>query len=441
MLGPIGASFMAGWSQMDMFFLASWISVPILIDITNPDGTTEWLQFVLSNLTFMVAVLGAMVAAGWTFVKLGMERLKNLGGRLVVLMVINIAGAPTIALLDTGIREASIGLLKQVGITATSTVATIAVAGIAPPILILIGIIAIVAVMIQWGIMIARSALVPVLVGAWPLAASVATLGGQAATKTFNSITAWLLAFVVYILPAAIVYAAAFRLKSGYDGLGGIMYGFVLEVIAVFMLPALLRILAPQVGKIGSAFGGKIAMEGAISLAETAITVGAVVLTAGAASGMLAGAGAAGAGGAGAGGGGSGAGAAPGSASGTAGAAEPAAAAGAPSEPDGAAEQHGAAGMSAETAEPSSESGTGAVTEAPSTGSDPSSATAPTPTSNDPAQQPPAPSPPAPKRAPGNPQAGYYGAQQAAQTLSGNAARSARTAINDADDIIGGKHE
>ncbi|MBD8519142.1 hypothetical protein [Plantibacter sp. CFBP 8804] len=445
-LGPVGASMMAGWSQMDMFFLASWISVPILVDITDPQGTTLWLQFILGNLTFIAAVVGTLVSAGYTFIKLGWERLKNLGWRLGVLMLINLAGAPGIALIDRFIRDSSIGLLQQVGITATSTVATLSLAGISAAILILIGIVAILAVIIQWAIMIARGAIVPVLIGVWPLSAAIATMGGQAATRSFNAITAWLVAFVTYILPAAIVYAAAFRLKSGYDGLGGIMYGFVLELLAVFMLPALLRILAPHTTKLGSAYGGKIAMEGAISVAETAVTVGAAVVTAGAAAGLLAGAGA----GAGA-GGSTAATSAGGSTSAPAGATPPTGAptTGAPPNNPSTAEPAGTGdtGTGAIGAEPTSaEPPTGAAPDAAPEQSADAWTGATAGTTPEPRSTPAPASAPAPAGAQGAARSGAdrnigYTAQQAAHAVNATASRSARQAINDVDDIIGGKHE
>ncbi len=87
--------------------------------------------------------------------------------------------------------------------------------------------------------------------------------------------------------PAAIVYAAAFKLKSGADGIGGVMYGMVLELIAIFLLPAILRIVAPQVQALGAAYGGKIALDGAIRRRDGR-RVGAAVVSAGAVSGAIA---------------------------------------------------------------------------------------------------------------------------------------------------------
>lgn len=274
--------FLNGWQQLEMYFFASWIAVPLLADITNPDGTTAWLQGVLSSVTFLFAMLGTLVSAGWTFIRLGLDRLRNLGIRLGTLLLISVSGGLIVAALDYATRLLSIGLLNAVGIDGSTSLVTSTVVNSSPGISLIIGIIATIGLIIQWGIMIARGPLVIVLVGVWPLTAAAATMGVKKAEDSFDKVTSWLVAFVLYPFPAAIVYAAAFKLKSGADGLGGVMYGFVLEMMALFLLPAILRIIAPQVQALGKAYGGEIALKAAAQVAEVAVAVGASVVTAGA---------------------------------------------------------------------------------------------------------------------------------------------------------------
>lgn len=282
----VAAVFMNAWQQLEMFFFASWIAIPLLIDINNPDGTTIWLQDTLSNITVMFAILGALVSAGWTFIKLGPEKIRNLGFRLSVLLLISTCGGLIVVALDSLARAAAIGLLTAVGINEKSSLASslteATIQTISPAIPFIIGLVGTLGVIVQWGVMIARGPLVTVLVGVWPMAAAAATLGVKKGEDSFDKITSWLLAFVLYPFPAAIVYAAAFRLKSGTDGVGGIMYGLVLEILALFLLPAILRIIAPQVQALGKAYGGEIALKAAAQAAEVAVAVGASVVTAGA---------------------------------------------------------------------------------------------------------------------------------------------------------------
>lgn len=445
-----GASdaFMNGWAQLEMYFLASWVAMPLLVDITAAEGTTMWLQQILGSITFAFAVLGGLITAGWTFLRLQTDKVKILGGRLAVLLLVSTSGAVIIAAADVGIRAVSLGILSLVGITAEGAMTTSVLSGVttavSPGITLIIGIVAIVGVLIQWIIMIMRGPLVVLLVGIWPFAASAATLGVQKAEGAFDQITAWLIAFVIYPFPAALVYAAAFRLRGGADGLGGIMYGLVLEILAVLTMPALFRIIAPATKAIGEKWGGKVAVDTAVSAAETAVTVGAAVVTAGA----FAGAFAAKAGAAGAKAGAS-------AASSTAGAAAPTDAGGtssAGSRPEaGTGDGAGTGALGAETV--------GSEQAAPAgdpVGAQPASSTPPDTGATRPAE---GGSPSTPARAEERARAAttspsgatdaaavasrrgarVQAATQAAQAASHGASRAAREAINDIDDIIGGK--
>ncbi|MGW9159675.1 hypothetical protein [Microbacterium sp. NPDC055665] len=447
-LQGVADSFMNGWAQLEMYFLASWIAMPLLVDITAPEGTTMWLQQILGSLTFAFAVLGGLITAGWTFLRLRTDKVKILGGRLMILLLVSTSGAVIIAAADIGIRALSLGILSLVGITPEGAIAATVLGGaamaISPGVMLIIGIAAIIGVLIQWVIMIMRGPLVVLLVGLWPFAASAATLGVQKAEAAFDQITAWLIAFVIYPFPAALVYAAAFRLKGGADGFGGIMYGLVLELLAVMLMPALLRIIAPHTKAVGEKWGGKVAVDAAVSAAETAVTVGAAVVTAGAFGGAFAAkAGAAGA-----------------KAGADAGAASAAGNGGPSTGADGGSSARaGADATGAENgAAPASRSG--ADTFSSDQGTPPSGAqtteaaastTAPrdtTPPHDPPAGKagaPPAPVAPKPKGAGGGNaeesrrSARVHAATQAAQAASHAAGRSARQAVDDIDDIIGGK--
>jgi len=434
-------SFMNGWAQLEMYFLSSWIMMPLLVDITAPEGTTMWLQQILGSLTFAFAVLGGLVTAGWTFLRLRTDKVKILGGRLAILLLVSTSGALIIATADLGIRAASLGILGMVGITPeaaiTSAIVSNTAMAISPGITIIIGIVAIIGVLIQWVIMIMRGPLVVLLVGLWPFAASAATLGVNKAEAAFDQITAWLIAFVIYPFPAALVYAAAFRLKGGADGLGGIMYGLVLEILAVLLMPALFRIIAPHTKAVGEKFGGKVAADAAVAAVETAVTVGAAVVTAGAVGGAIAAkAGAAGAK--------AGSTAAATAAEtnpagpGNTGAAPSTASPGGESAPEPG--NSGAETVSSERAEPVGDPSVGA----PPTGSIPpdSGSTRPESTGSKPASPRPEESTKAATEAAADASrrgARVHAATQAAQAASNGAGQAARRTLDDMDDIIGGK--
>ena len=279
--------FMNGWAQLEMMFFASWVAIPLLASLTDPNGVVRWLQDSLAQVTWFFAILGAVISAGWTFFKLRAEKIRQMTVRMAVLLLISTSGGLIVAALDQLAHLLAIGLLTMVGVNAGTTLATNAVLSISPALPLVIGAIATLGLLIQYTIMIGRGPLVMVLLGLWPLSAAAATLGVKKGTDSFDKITSWLLAFVIYPFPAAVVYAAAFKLKSGSDGLGGILYGFALEMMALFVLPAVMRIIAPQVQALGRAYGGEVALKTAAAVAETAVAVGAAVVTAGAAAGLL----------------------------------------------------------------------------------------------------------------------------------------------------------
>ncbi len=448
-LGEVAGDFLNSWAGMEMYLLASWIALPLLVDLTNPNGTAQWLQDNLAYFTAAFAVVGVLVAAGYTIVTLGLERLKTLGLRLGVLMLVSTGGTALVVALDDLARRSSLWLLGQVGVTPTSGLVSgaAAAAGSLVGATFIIAALGIVAVILQWGIMIVRQALIIVAVGVWPMLAAAATIG-EKASQGFTTVTSWLVAFLIYPFPAAIVYAAAFKLKSGHDGIAGMMFGLVLELLALFMLPALLRIFAPQVQALGSAWGGQMAIKAAAQITETAVTVGAMVLTAGAAGAAAGGAAGRSAIAASAGGGG-GASAAAAGASGTSAGSGAASVAEAPAAATGAertAPDTASADANTTPSVGSPVEGSGAdhlaettpAVQAASSGADAPPVTASPSSSPDSAAKHAAASP-----VPGDGQPGpdrRYQYQQAAQAAAQNASRTARDGMDDLDDVIGGKH-
>jgi type IV secretion system protein TrbL len=136
--------------------------------------------------------------------------------------------------------------------------AMLAVGGITAPIAaIVIGSLAFLTCLLQMVLMIARAGLLVVMVGMLPFVASAA------ATKTGRSwlerYMTWLLAFILYLPVAAVIYATGFRLVDSGEfngqGLLASVVGFALLVCAVAALPALMRIVAPAAS---AAAGGDI---------------------------------------------------------------------------------------------------------------------------------------------------------------------------------------
>ncbi|MGW1343868.1 hypothetical protein ACWCOV_22675 [Kribbella sp. NPDC002412] len=132
--------------------------------------------------------------------------------------------------------------------------------------------------LIQVVLMLIRSAMLVLLAGTFPLAA--AATNTEAGRAWFKKYCAWALAFIAYKPAAALVYAAAIKLKqesmlpSG-NSLVQAMTGVMMLLLAIFALPALLRLAVPITAAVaggGAASGSSVADPG--GLATGALNVG-----------------------------------------------------------------------------------------------------------------------------------------------------------------------
>lgn len=144
---------------------------------------------------------------------------------------------------------------------------------------IVLGLVAFVAGVVQVAMMIARSGMLILLAGSLPLAASATntTTGRQ----MFQKLTGWIIALLLYKPAAAIIYATGFQLVgtdvfgAGLKDLGKVVVGLMMMILAVFALPALMRLVTPAVGALASGnAAGNMAMGAAAALPTGAIAGG-----------------------------------------------------------------------------------------------------------------------------------------------------------------------
>jgi len=159
------------------------------------------------------------------------------------------------------------------GTNITALLGLSAITGLGAIIVIVLGLAAFVASLIQIALMVVRGGMLVILTGILPM--SAAATNTEWGRSWFKKCIAWLVAFILYKPAAAIVYATAFRL-SGSDVFGGdelmsAIAGLVLMVLALVALPALMRFVTPMVGAMaagGGAAGGAMA-AGAIAAMPT----------------------------------------------------------------------------------------------------------------------------------------------------------------------------
>lgn len=176
---------------------------------------------------------------------------------------------------------------------------------------ILLLIVAVLVFLLQVILLVVRGALLVVMVAMLPVAAAAA--GTQVGKQMLGKYTAWLLALILYKPAAAVIYAVAFRLSQSDASLLAAVTAIAIFICALFMLPALLRLIVPATSAVASGGGaGGLVAAGA----GAAVATGAVAMTGGAGAVAAGGAGAASSGASGAAGGAGAGGAGAGSASG-----------------------------------------------------------------------------------------------------------------------------
>lgn len=141
--------------------------------------------------------------------------------------------------------------------------------GLGPLLVIILGLVALLASLFQMVLMVARGAMLVILTGILPLAASATNT--EMGKAWFRRCIGWLVAFILYKPAAAIVYAAAFQLTGTNlfrdDGTGvlAVVTGLMLMVLALFALPALMRFVTPLVGTMAGGAGGAVLAAGALA--------------------------------------------------------------------------------------------------------------------------------------------------------------------------------
>lgn len=259
LLGPLAEGMVGAWWTMQGKAMTWWTAAPTLsaADLAVPgpaSGYAAWLaQFLLVCSLLAAAARTALTRDGHSLAE---------AARAAALTVVASAGAVGLAaaLLAAGdaVAEAVLaGTLDGLAASDPQPVAQALLAaggGFGPGGALLLGILGALAALVQFFVLLARNAVLPVVVLMLPLAAA----GGGAAMGRawFGRLAAWLLALAFYKPVAAVVYAVVLAQAAGADTAMKAVTAFVGMVLAIGALPALLKMLAPATAGAGSAGGG-----------------------------------------------------------------------------------------------------------------------------------------------------------------------------------------
>ena len=146
--------------------------------------------------------------------------------------------------------------------------------GVGVFILIVLGLIGLIASLVQVVLMVVRSGMLVILAGILPTTAAFTNT--EMGRQWFQKAVGWTIAFILYKPAAAIVYSVAFLLmgsNSGKNSLITSITGFTLMIVALFALPALMRFVTPMVGAVASG-GGAGAGAAVGAMATGAVSMG-----------------------------------------------------------------------------------------------------------------------------------------------------------------------
>jgi len=276
----------AAYDDIMKQFLTSWMSSGFLVSLDNK--ATAWFQDTTLPITIALLTLGLVVAGARVMYSHRGEPFQEVMHALGRAVAVITLGTAAIQVFVWGGDSYAQWILKVSGVSATGGYTIAGFAASSPGLALIFGLLGVIAVGLQWVIMFVRQSLLLLLNAFWQISAAYALL--RKGEQAFEKITAWIIAFIIYTPLAASIYAFAWRLKDGQDGVGGVLYGLMLIVLAVVALPAIMRLLIPASAAIGSAIGGAMALGLGAAALQAGVAVGAAVATGGGSAGAGAGA-------------------------------------------------------------------------------------------------------------------------------------------------------
>jgi type IV secretion system protein TrbL len=281
-ISNLAKSILEGMSQMVTTLSTFWVSMPTA-NLATGDGSTPSpvVGFVNSELgywTLALAVLSVILGGTRMIWEQRGAPLKDLLRSLLTLTLVSGLGLAVISILVIAADAFSASIIDRAtdgkGFAAAMGILVMThQTGIGVFILIILGLVGLLASLVQIVLMIVRGGMLVILAGILPTTAAFTNT--EMGRQWFQKAVGWTIAFILYKPAAAVVYAVAFKLmgSSGGNVLLGSITGFALMIVALLALPALMRFVTPMVGAVASGSGGGAgAMMGA--MATGAVSLG-----------------------------------------------------------------------------------------------------------------------------------------------------------------------
>ncbi|MDI3195401.1 hypothetical protein QK290_13350 [Pseudarthrobacter sp. AL07] len=263
-MGNMAKAILEGMSQMATTLSTFWVSMPT-VNLASDDGTTPSpvVSAVNSELmpwTLALAVLAVILGGIRMIWEQRGAPLKDLLRSLVTLTLVSGLGLGVISILVIAADAFSAAIIDRSTdgkgfADAMNILVMTNQTGVGVFILIVLGLIGLIASLVQIVLMVVRSGMLVILAGILPTTAAFTNT--EMGRQWFQKAVGWTIAFILYKPAAAIVYSVAFLLMSNKTQvpLIGSITGFTLMVVALFALPALMRFVTPMVGAVASGSG------------------------------------------------------------------------------------------------------------------------------------------------------------------------------------------
>ncbi|WP_171046593.1 hypothetical protein [Pseudarthrobacter sp. NamE5] len=281
-IGNLAKAIMEGMSQMVTTLSTFWVSMPT-VNLASEDGSTPSpvVAAVNSELmpwTLALAVLAVILGGIRMIWEQRGAPLKDLLRSLLTLTLVSGLGLGVISILVIAADAFSVAIIERStdGKGFAQSMSVLVMTGqtdVGVFILIVLGLVGLIASLVQIVLMVVRSGMLVILAGILPTTAAFTNT--EMGRQWFQKAVGWTIAFILYKPAAAIVYSVAFLLMgktTGQDALVGSITGFTLMIVALFALPALMRFVTPMVGAVAAGSGA------AAGAAVGAMATGAVSL-------------------------------------------------------------------------------------------------------------------------------------------------------------------
>ncbi|MEV7649075.1 hypothetical protein [Arthrobacter sp. NPDC089319] len=284
-INNLAKAIMEGMSQMVTTLSTFWVSMPTVnlasVDGRTPSPVVSAVNSELMPWTLALAVLAVILGGIRMIWEQRGAPLKDLLRSLLTLTLVSGLGLGVMSILVIAADAFSAAIIDRSTngkgfAEAMNILVVTGQTGVGVFILIVLGLVGLIASLVQIVLMVVRSGMLVILAGILPTTAAFTNT--EMGRQWFQKAVGWTIAFILYKPAAAIVYSVAFLLMSktsGKDALIGSITGFTLMIVALLALPALMRFVTPMVGAVAAGSG---AAAGAAvgALATGAVSMGRV---------------------------------------------------------------------------------------------------------------------------------------------------------------------